>query len=60
MVFITKVMLREQVGVLCQSGTDLLLFFETTRVRHLHVAAFGRRFIHYFLQTCIKLAVYRV
>lgn len=60
MVFITEIVLCEQIWVLHQRGTDLLLLLEATRVGDLDMAAFGGRFIYNLLQSGIELAVHMV
>lgn len=57
MVLVAEVVLCEQIWVLGQRGTDLLLLLEASRVGHLDVAALGCRFIYNLLQSGVELAV---
>lgn len=56
-VLVAQVVLREQVWVLAQCGSDLLLLFVASRVGDLDVAAFCGSFIDNLLQPDIELAV---
>lgn len=57
-VLVAEVVLCEQVGVLGQRSSDLLLLLVAARVGDLDVASFGGRFIHYLLQSDVELAVH--
>lgn len=57
-VLVAEVVLPEQVGVLGQRGSNLLLLLEAAGVGDLDMAAFGGRFIHNLLQSDVELAVH--
>lgn len=57
MVLVTEV---EQIWVLGQRGSDLLLLLEASGVGHLDVAPLGGRFVHDLLQPGVELAVHVV
>lgn len=60
LLFMVLAVLCEQIWVLGQRGTDLLLLLEASRVGDLDVAALGGRFIYNLLQSGIELAVHMV
>lgn len=60
MVLVAEVVLCEQVRVLGQRGSDLLLLLEATGVGDLDVTALGGGFVHNLLQSGVELAVHMV